>query len=100
MALIIFVILDKLFFLNQLQGIFEYFPEFLLIFCTVSSDSLLQVFNEFFASRMDALPSSNLRQQKLEQQRQLIEQKQKMKRQQQVQNMIEYHEMRLAEYIL
>ena len=35
---------------------------------------------------MDSLPSANLRQQKLEQQRQLIEQKQKQKRQQQVSN--------------
>ncbi len=33
---------------------------------------------------MDSIPSANLRQQKLEQQRQLLEQKQKQKRQQQV----------------
>ena len=35
-------------------------------------------------SRLDSLPSANLRQQKLEQQRQLVEQKQKQKRAQQV----------------
>lgn len=34
--------------------------------------------------RLEALPSANLRQSKLEQHRQLIEQKQKQKRQQQV----------------
>ena len=36
------------------------------------------------SSSIDSLPSANLRQQKLEHQRQLIEQKQKQKRQQQV----------------
>ena len=41
---------------------------------------------------MDSLPSANLRQQKLEQQRQLLEQKQKQKRQQQVGSIINLHE--------
>ena len=57
----------------------QYYNTAIYIYIYISLYAL--AFNNYYF-RMDAIPSSHLRQQKLEHQRQLIEQKQKQKRQQ------------------
>jgi hypothetical protein len=54
------------------------------VFLKVSALPITSFVLLFYFSRMDTIPSANLRRQKLDQQRQMMEQRQKQKRQQQV----------------